>query len=147
MTPISAFRSHGFSLIEVMISIVLLAVGLLGNMSLQTFLVKQATYTNARITANNLVAELQSVALADYGNIASYTVPANATPDCTTIVGVTYLHAWQCRVGGVSPTAAPLATWDAATQTYAVTITWTFANDPDARIHTAKLSTIVDTTL
>jgi type IV pilus assembly protein PilV len=147
MIPPSASESRGFSLIEVMISIVLLSIGLLGNASLQTFLVRQATYTNTRIAANNLAAELQSVALADYGNIASYVVPASATPDCTTTIGVPYLHAWQCRVSGILPTASPLVTWDAATKAFVVTITWNFANEPDAPTHTARLSTLVDTTL
>lgn len=147
MLQTTACKSQGFSLIEVLISVVLLAIGLLANAGFQTLLLKQASYTNARITANDLVSELQSVALVDYENIAAYTVAAGASPDCSNISNASYLVAWQCRVQGVAPTAVPVVTWDSVNKVFVVTITWSFSNETGSPTHTAKLSTVVDNVL
>jgi prepilin-type N-terminal cleavage/methylation domain-containing protein len=141
---------QGFSLVEVMVSVLLLSLGLLGNLSLQTYLIKQTAYTASRIAANNLVAELQGVALADYGNIASYAVAATEEPDCSqaSLSSAAYPVQWQCRarsIGGAS--SYPVVTWNSVSKVLEVTVNWSFANDKDALSHKAFLSTVVDTVL
>jgi len=150
MTPPTVSRAQGFSLIEVMVAVLLLCVGLLGSLGLQSFLIKQTAYSTSRATANNLVAELQGVALADYGNIASYAVAAETDPDCSdeSLLGAAYPVQWQCRARNIGGAVSyPVVTWDSATKVLSVTVNWSFANDRDGLAHRAFLSTVVDTVL
>jgi Tfp pilus assembly protein PilV len=150
MTRLTASRMQGFSLVEVMVSALLLSLGLLGNLSLQTYLIKQTAYTASRIAANNLVAELQGVALADYANIASYAVASTAQPDCSAsnLLAASYPVQWQCRARNIGgSTAYPVVTWNSVSKVLEVTVNWSFANDKDALLHKAFLSTVVDTVL
>ena len=141
---------QGMSLVEVMVAVLLLCVGLLGSLSLQSYLLKQTAYSVARSSANSLVAELQGVALADYGNIAAYVVDADADPDCSpdNLASAAYPLQWQCRARSIAgATSYPVVSWDSATKVLAVTVNWSFANDKDGLAHRAFLSTVVDTVL
>lgn len=146
----SASRMQGMSLIEVMVSVLLLSLGLLGSLSLQSYLIKQTAFSAARVAANNLVAELQGVVLADYGNVAAYAVAADDDPDCSagSLATASYIDQWQCRARNIAgATSYPVVTWDSATKVLKVTINWSFANDKDSLNHKAFLATSVDTVL
>lgn len=89
--PRNSYRSQrGATLIEVLISLLILAIGLLGMSGLQTVSLKntQSAYlrTQASIASNDIVervrANLQGVEAASYNNIAGA-----ATAACNTLVG------------------------------------------------------------
>ena len=150
LRPLRPQRQQGLSLVEVMVSVLLLCLGLLGSLSLQSYLMKQTAYSAARVAANSLVAELQGVALADYGNIATYAVAADTEPDCSAenLASAAYPVQWQCRARSIAgATSYPVVTWDGGSKVLEVTINWSFANDKDALAHRAFLSTVVDTVL
>ncbi len=66
-------KSHGFALIEVMVSVLLFAIGILGLVGLQASMTQAQTSSKIRADAANLVDELVAIMWSDMTNIASYT--------------------------------------------------------------------------
>ena len=101
---IGARRSRGFTLIEVLIAILVMAFGLLGFALLQTMSVRFTQSANYRTQATNLAYELFDQIRAnrvaanayegDYTAAASNCVPATGN----TVTAAQYRQAWQCRL-------------------------------------------------
>lgn len=119
--------SSGFTLIEVMIAILVLAIGLLGFALLQTMSVRFTQSANQRTQATNLAYEMLDQMRSNRLGAAQYagTYAGTATgcaPDGT-VNATAYRAVWQCRL------QKSLGEGSAAAVTYAngvatVNITW-----------------------
>lgn len=100
-------RDAGFTLIEVLVAIVVMAVGLLGFALLQTMSVRFAQSANYRTQATNLTYELIDQMRANRVTASTYLGSYTATTDaahCIPEVGLDrraehFKTAWQCRLG------------------------------------------------
>ncbi|AKC87476.1 type IV pilus modification protein PilV [Pseudoxanthomonas suwonensis] len=120
-------RQSGFTLIEVMIAILILAFGLLGFALLQTMSVRFSQSANDRTQATNLAYDIldqmrsNRLAAAQYGG--NYTgTTTGCDPDAAITPGG-YRTVWQCRLGsalGAGATGNVVYANGVAT----VTITW-----------------------
>jgi len=108
MRAMSPKRAQGgFTLIEVLIAILVMAFGLLGFALLQTMSVRFTQSANYRTQSTNLAYEMldqirvNRVASAAYLGDYTATAAANCTPPATgAAVGAgDYRAAWQCRLG------------------------------------------------
>lgn len=85
-THITCSIQHGFNLVEVMIALIVLAVGLLGLASLQNFSLKTTHQSYQRTQATVLIHEIIDRMRANSGQLANYVVAAPtdnvAGPDC-----------------------------------------------------------------
>jgi type IV pilus assembly protein PilV len=66
-------RSDGFALIEVMVAVLLFAIGILGLVGLQASMMQAQTSSKVRADAANLADELTAIIWSDMTNIAAYT--------------------------------------------------------------------------
>lgn len=115
-------RARGVGLIDAMIALAILAFGLLGLTRMQTNLVKQASESQARLTAAQLGDELLSTALVDVDNALCYTLPVDA--GCASATAQARTEDWEARVLAALPgdvSAASVLDDDRLT----VTLTWT----------------------
>lgn len=107
-TIVSAHRaSRGFTLIEVMISVLVLGFGLLGFALLQTMSVRFSQSANHRTQATNLSYELldqmrgNRVLWRSY--LGNYAAPANTGTACkmsaAQVTPLMYRNYWQCQLG------------------------------------------------
>jgi type IV pilus assembly protein PilV len=126
-----AFRQSGFTLLEVLIALVVLAFGLLGFAMLQTMTVRFTESANYRTKATNMAYDLIDQMRSNRLLVAQYTAasfPSTATgTSCTQAVGTvsiaTSITNWQCR------TRAALGEGSSATVTVndgvaTVTLAW-----------------------
>ncbi|WP_374012086.1 type IV pilus modification protein PilV [Pseudoxanthomonas koreensis] len=99
-------QAAGFSLIEVMIAILVMALGLLGFALLQTMSVRFTQSANQRTQAANLAYDMldqmrtNRLTAAQYADddYAATSTPASCVPGAT--VGAdAYKTVWQCRLG------------------------------------------------
>jgi type IV pilus assembly protein PilV len=122
-------RTRGFTLIDALIALAILAFGILGMTRLQARSLAQATESASRTTAVQMADELISTALIDAANAPCYTLPAAGA--CGNASGRTFTDDWKTRlVGGTGVTArlpgsSVTATYVAATGRFTVSITWT----------------------
>ena len=98
-------QAGGFSLIEVLIALVVLAFGLLGLALLQTVNLKYTQSANQRTQAVNLAGQLLDVMRSNRseipayyaaGNVAGVPVTCNSMP--AALGAAANLGAWQCKV-------------------------------------------------
>ena len=99
------FKQKGFTLIEGLISLVLMSVGLLGAGYLQLYMHTSAAQVIYRATATDLVNDLISRAMMDSSNLGCYTLnspsPANihgVSSTCGSTAAQTFMTAWTARV-------------------------------------------------
>ena len=94
-----ARRGAGFAMIEVLIAVLLFAIGILGLVGLQATMTQTQTESKVRSDAANLVDELAALMWSDVGtnvaNLASY-----KTAGCG---GNLRCAAWQTKLGEVLP--------------------------------------------
>jgi type IV pilus assembly protein PilV len=96
----------GFSMIEVLIALLVLAVGLLGFAMLQSMSVRFAQSANYRTMATQLADTLLEQVRVDRENLSSYVTSYSASAtasDCVPSVGTvsasTFKTVWQCQLG------------------------------------------------
>lgn len=120
-------KQEGFSLIEVMIAILVMAVGLLGFALLQTMSVRFTQSSNQRTQATNLAYDMLDQIRANRLAAPQYAGDYDGSDsDCdlgTEVTPAAYKDQWQCRLqralgGGASANVA----YDAGRVT--VSITW-----------------------
>ena len=75
MRPIIVSKHAGFTLLEAMVAMLIMSVGLLGNIALQAVVTKASTKVDSRITATNLVKELHGQMLSNPANLSCYAYP------------------------------------------------------------------------
>jgi type IV pilus assembly protein PilV len=132
--------ARGFGLIDAMVAMVILAVGMLALVRMQTRLVAQSTDVNMRLTATRLADELLSTALVDRDNANCYTVPTVGT--CASTIAEAQTASWKERVKVELPDGAASAVLNVGqTNPLTVTLTWTGKGTNDTR--TLKVTTDV----
>ncbi|WP_411834300.1 type IV pilus modification protein PilV [Pseudoxanthomonas mexicana] len=129
---------RGFSLIEVMIAVLILALGLLGFALLQTMNVRFAKSANQRTQATNLAYELldqmrvnRIAAVAYVGNYAASPPNAVGCRPNGSVGPAQFRNMWQCRLQytlGAGSTAR--VTFDNSVAI--VTITWNDASNNES---------------
>lgn len=110
-----AFRQHqgGFGMIEVLIAVLILAIGLLGMASLQTTGMQMVTGSLSRSQAVALASDLIERVRANPNNVAAYALPESDAPACDTdyaipnsgVVAVDDLAEWRNSLGCLLPEA------------------------------------------
>lgn len=125
---------RGFSLIEVLVALVVLAVGLLGLALLQTMNLRYTKSAEQRTQAVNLAGELLDTMrsnrsqLSQYATVpndfASVVVPANGCAWATGMSAAVNLARWRCQVLEALGADARATVVIAADDTVTVTIAW-----------------------
>jgi len=122
-------RSNGFALIEVMVSVLLFAIGILGLVGLQASMMQAQTSSKVRADAANLADELTAIIWSDITNIATYT-----TGGCA---GNARCNGWLTKLPQVLPGGTlqtltiDLAGTSITNQDYGlitITLNWTLPN-------------------
>jgi type IV pilus assembly protein PilV len=137
-------RQHGFSLLEVLIALLVLAIGLLGLATLQTVGLKlnQESYlrSQAVLIAYDIIDRIRANPVAksagSYNSVASsdtYTAPTcTGAVSCSTSDIATYdLANWKARIAAILPMGTGTISTSSTRRT--ITITWK-ENDLDMRI-------------
>lgn len=138
--------SRGFALIEVLVAVLLFAIGILGLVGLQASMTQAQTDAKVRADAANLVDELAGLIWADKPNIAQYT-----TAGCSSNARC---NGWLGKVSATLPSGA-LDTLNLNNLTnpaaadfgrVTVTVSWTMPNGGVHR-HSAVFNVAPDTGL
>ncbi len=137
MRPPIPRRQHGFGLFDGVVSLALLAFGMLALTRFETQLGSVANESAQRIQAAALADELLSAMLTDNANVACYTLPAVSTPVCADPIARAETDAWKARVMARLPHAtAPTARIDVpAAGRFTVTLSWYYKDSTDPRTH------------
>jgi type IV pilus assembly protein PilV len=129
--PARPLPARGFSLFEAMISLAVLAFGMVAMVQFQGRLVSQTTESQSRQTANQFAGELLGTVLVDAPNASCYTLPQAGA--CTNDAAKLRTAAWAERVEAALPAASANSTLDAVTGRLTVAITWTGKASQDTR--------------
>jgi|SRR5690554_2000957 len=111
-------QQRGFSMIEVLVAVLVLAIGLLGLAAMQTLSLRYVDNAEARTQVNLLAYELGELVRADAPNAASYA--SSKTGSCS--AGV--LKNWCDGLMAALPGAQYQVSWSAATRTLDIDIWW-----------------------
>jgi type IV pilus assembly protein PilV len=95
-------RQQGFALIEVLIAVLLFAIGILGLVGLQASMTQAQTDSKVRADAANLVDELATVMWGELGNQNTLT-NLTAFKAATSCSGNTACNAWLTKLGKTLP--------------------------------------------
>ena len=128
---------RGFGLFDGVVSLALLAFGMLALTRFETQLGSVANESAQRIQAAALADELLSAMLTDNANVACYTLPAVTSPACANPIARAATDAWKARVMARLPHAtAPTATIDVpAAGRFTVSLSWYHKDSSDTRTH------------
>jgi type IV pilus assembly protein PilV len=122
----------GFVLIEVMISVVIFAIGVIALVGLQFAMTRAQTESKVRADAANLAGELIGIIWADSANLAGYNGTGCAsTPQCAN---------WTSKVALTLPSGTPTISANATSGLVSLTLRWT---PPGSSTHTYETSTLV----
>ena len=130
--PSHSWRQRGFGLFDGVVSLALLAFGMLALTRFETQLGTVANESKQRIQAAALADELLAAMITDKDNPNCYTLPP-VTP-CADPIARAQTDAWKARAMARLPNAtAPTAIINAATGSFTVTLSWrhtVIAGDP-----------------
>ncbi len=101
-SPIRAHSQSGFSLIEVLVTMVVIALGLLGFAGLQVHSLKSNRISMQRSQATILASDILDRMRANRANAASYALALNANASGTTVVAQD-LIAWEANLASSLP--------------------------------------------
>lgn len=108
-------------LLEALVSMLILAIGILGVVGLQVAMTKAQTASKFRGDASSLAQQLIGEMWSDRSNIAKY-----VTAQCATS---TRCSDWSARVASTLPSGSSVVTVDVATGAVTIVISWTVPND------------------
>jgi type IV pilus assembly protein PilV len=103
-------------LIEVLISVLLFSVGILGLVSLQAKMTHAQTEAKARATASYLAAELTGLMWADIANLAQY-----QSSGCASYA---QCKSWSDKLSNALTSSSSTVTLSTSTGDVSITITW-----------------------
>lgn len=135
------FSNKGFTLLEVLIAIVILAIGLLGLATLQAVGLQTNQSALHRTQATNLAYDMVDRIRSNRANIADYALVMDATAplDCTTNLALSQatqaardLAAWQNSVGCSLPQPNASIDVDADNNQVTITVQWDDTRGQDA---------------
>lgn len=127
-------RQRGFGLFDGVVSLVLLAFGMLALTRFETRLGGMSNESAQRSQAAALADELLNAMLTDNANANCYTLPA-AGP-CGSPSARALTDAWKARVMGKLPNAtAPTSTINAANGRMTVVLSWYYKDAAETRVH------------
>lgn len=144
LSGMSKGAQAGVTMIEVLVAVLVLAVGLLGVSGLQSLSLKNTTAVHfaqeAQTYSDDLINRIMANnAAADAGDYEGANIPASApTTDCSSTScspsDMASWDLWQWHVAlttsvGAPPAAAAAVSWDATKAEYAIAITWNAARD------------------
>ena len=115
--------ARGFTLIDSLIALAILAFGLLAMTRLQARALAQSTESQARMTAVQFGDELISTILIDVGNHDCYRLPAGGT--CSSDAAKALATDWNTRLTAALRSGSATSTYDSATGRMTVAISWT----------------------
>lgn len=134
--PRSARASRGVALIEALVAVTVLAIGVLGTLYFQGFVMSSATVSSQRLEASLLADELIAMAHSDTANAGCY---ANTgVTACGSATAAAYMADWTARTLARLPGAAshlPVVNY-AADRTFTVTLQWVQKDGAVVRNHT-----------
>lgn len=130
-TPHRRRSQRGIGIIDSLIALAILAFGLLGVTRMQTGLIRQASESQARLTAAQLADELLSTALVDAGNAPCYTLPQTGT--CASADAKARATEWEAAVALALPGSVSAAAVLDADERLTVTIHWTGKTEGEER--------------
>jgi type IV pilus assembly protein PilV len=123
----------GFVLIEVMISVLIFAVGVLALVGLQASMTHAQTEAKVRADATNLASELVGMMWSDASNLTGYADGSCAsTPQCA---------GWKNKVLLTLPSASTAVTADTVTGRVTITLMWTLPSGTQRKYVTATTVT------
>ena len=131
-------KQTGFTLLEGLISLLLLTVGLLGAAYMQLYVHTTTAQLNYRALATTLASEMVSQVMADSQNAGCYllnsTAPATIngrTSDCNSLPAAAFMTAWKAKVaqlpgaGNANQNSVAIDTTGFTT----ITLQWDLARD------------------
>ena len=127
----------GFSMIEVLITLVVLAFGLLGLALLQTMNLRYTKSANQRTQAVNLAGELLDMMRSNRSELAGYEIASTSltgvdvSDGCATeaVLGATSnVERWKCEVAEALGTSATVAVDTSAAPTVKINVRWDESN-------------------
>jgi type IV pilus assembly protein PilV len=131
-------RGRGFMLIEVLISVVIFSIGILGLVGLQAKMTTAQTEAKARADASYLASELVGLMWADIANLAQYQYSATTSSgNCT---GHTACNTWLNKMKTALPSGNATLTPTTSTGDVSITLTWQL---PGGSTHTYQTVTTV----
>lgn len=122
--PAAGHGQRGVALIEALIGVAVLAIGVLGSLYFQGFMVSSNTVSGQRMEAAMLAQELIAMASSDADNVGCYATVGGGA--CGSPQATTYLLDWLARASARLPGAAanPPSVELLADGTYTVTLRW-----------------------
>lgn len=121
---IKKLNNRGFSLIEVLISMVIIAIGLLGAMALQVTSLKEeqvSTYrNNATLIAQSVLEEIR----ANRVNAADYNIASGANATAGTSIAAVDLQSFKAAAAELLPNGDGAVVVNTATATATINLQW-----------------------
>ena len=116
--------ARGFMLMEVLVSVLIFTLGVLGLVGLQASMSQAQSVARSRAEASNLASELSARMWADLKSIDQYA-------DGASCANYAPCKDWQDKVSATLPRGAGSVSYDATNGTVTVTVMWTPAGgDP-----------------
>lgn len=135
MTPHPCIRGQrGVSLVEALVSLAILAIGVLATMNLQGTMVATSSGAQLRAEAAYYAEQIIGLATADAANAACYAFQSG----CGSTVASDMAENWRDEVRAALPGAtttalAPSVTWTSGTGQFTVVLQWRHPGDDVAR--------------
>ena len=114
----------GFSLIEVLISMVIISIGLLGAMALQATSLKEAQVSNYRDNATLIAQSVLDAIRANRANAVGYTITLAASAPTGTSITATELQNFKNSAAELLPSGNGSITVSAGTSTATINLQW-----------------------
>ena len=115
---------HGFSLIEVLISMVIISIGLLGAMALQATSLREGQVSNYRDNATLIAQSVLDAIRANRANAVGYAITLAASAPTGTSITATDLQNFKNSAAELLPSGNGSITVSAGTSTATINLQW-----------------------
>lgn len=131
-------KQKGYTLMESLVAMVLLAAGMLGVIGLQARMIAVNTQSQHRMQASLYASELVGMATADAANVGCYAVLAAPPADCSSHKAASLAAKWAENTLNGLPNSEVVATVT-PDGTFSVTLQW--KRDQESTTHNYVLTT------